>query len=164
MHPDKRETNVGAKVWLKSYAEHASDALPREKAEARAPDPIEPATTVCLAAAEEVPADTEFAAASVGLRSDFEVDRLPATCESTPPALANVEESFPARVGSTLQLALARATALAFDGVLEELCQPSCLAWRDSVHKCAHTTCFKTEFELEAWLRKALLMYHCRTH
>ena len=35
-----RESNIGAQVGLTYYAEHAPEVVPREEAEAGAPDPV----------------------------------------------------------------------------------------------------------------------------
>ena len=75
---------------------HAPEVVPRDEAEAGAPDPVALEATVSLVAAEDVSADVDssFAALAVGLRTDFEVDRLPEAFASAPPVPANLEEPW----------------------------------------------------------------------
>ena len=72
-HPDVRETNVGSQVGSTECAEHAPEAVPRDGAEARAPYPVAPATTVLLVAAEDARAEVDppFDVVAVGDPDDL---------------------------------------------------------------------------------------------
>ena len=83
MHPDTRESNLGAQTGNMRNM-HQRLGPSGDEAEAREPDPLAPESEaiVSLVNAEEVAADTEFAAASVGLCADCAVDGLPEASES----------------------------------------------------------------------------------
>jgi hypothetical protein len=102
----------------------------------------------------------------VGLRTDFDVDGLPEASESTLSLPTSFEDTLPAEVRMTEKLVIARATRLALDGVLKELCRPTLCDFANfQIHKFAFTLpVLKREFKLEAWLYNVLLMYHTRLH